>query len=156
MYAKLTRKTCSRCKRFKLLKEFSKDKKGRLGLSPRCRKCVKETRDKEYFQRHWKEYSKRPEIAKKLTERDIAYNLKRKFGMTLQDYEDIKIAQNNKCAICPNERSKNGKRLAVDHCHESGKIRGLLCNECNTAIGLLREDIQLLKNCIEYLENSKK
>lgn len=63
--------------------------------------------------------------------------------------------QHNKCAICGNKETKklHGKvvSLAVDHCHKTGKVRGLLCQNCNHGIGMLKDDPKLLKNAIIYL-----
>lgn len=87
--------------------------------------------------------------------------LKREFGITLVVYQQMFNEQNGCCKICykPETRSvaKSGKinDLAVDHCHTTGKIRGLLCGKCNTAIGLLNEDENILNNCIEYLKKGK-
>ena len=67
----------------------------------------------------------------------------------------MKKAQGGKCAICREKetRKRRGRiaRLSVDHDHSTGDIRGLLCTRCNTAIGLLEDDITLLKNAIDYL-----
>lgn len=77
--------------------------------------------------------------------------LLRDFGITLEQYGDLLESQNGVCAICGSvERS--GKRLAVDHGHKSGRIRGLLCGNCNRAIGLLKDDIELLHKAIRHLE----
>ena len=62
-------------------------------------------------------------------------NLKRMYGIDVDEYNTLLENQNNVCAICKKE-CESGKRLAVDHCHESNKVRGLLCTKCNTAIGL--------------------
>lgn len=86
------------------------------------------------------------------------YHLKRKYGITLTEYSRLLKAQNNKCKICNKEESavdrKNGKLrdLAVDHNHQTSKIRGLLCTKCNTAIGLLEHNLFTLRAAINYLE----
>lgn len=64
-------------------------------------------------------------------------------------YQDKLISQNGKCAICKKE--PNGIRLGVDHNHNTGNIRGLLCFKCNSAIGLLGEDMERLLAAINYL-----
>lgn len=77
--------------------------------------------------------------------------LKRKFNLTVEQYEDMLAAQGGVCAICrkpPNE----GKRLAVDHCHKTNKVRGLLHGNCNRGVGLLGDDPVLLRAAAEYLE----
>ena len=78
--------------------------------------------------------------------------LKHQFGITLDEYNALLIKQCNACAICQKTPEQNGKRLAVDHCHASSKIRGLLCSTCNQAIGLLKDNITLLKSAISYLQ----
>lgn len=151
MYAELTRKTCSKCKRSKLHGEFQKDSRALSGLSSKCKGCIKERRakQKEYDRKYWQKYAGRN--VEKLKRRDKQYNLKRKFNMSIEQYEARLANQGGKCATCSKSRSSNGKALAVDHCHKTGKIRGLLCNECNTALGLLKEDILILQALTLYL-----
>ena len=76
--------------------------------------------------------------------------LKMKFNMTIDDYNALLIKQNNVCAICM-QVCQSGRRLCVDHCHVTGKVRGLLCHKCNVGIGLLNDDKNLLSNAIKYL-----
>lgn len=83
------------------------------------------------------------------------YGLKRFYGIDLAKYQEMLLAQNGVCAICkkPETSVVNGKikPLAVDHCHNSEKIRGLLCARCNQAIGLVNEDVNILSSAIDYL-----
>lgn len=82
--------------------------------------------------------------------------IKRKYNMSLEDYDALLIKQNYKCRICGNTESKHkNKMLCIDHCHITGKVRGLLCHSFNTGIGNLRDNVEYLKNAIEYLEESK-
>ena len=74
-------------------------------------------------------------------------NLKRKYGLTLRQWEEMKEAQNGLCLIC-----KKNEATDVDHCHDTQKLRGLLCNPCNRAIGLLHHEVSILQNAIEYLD----
>ena len=86
-------------------------------------------------------------------------DLVRKYGITLEDYERMQEEQDNKCAICLKEetalnpKTKEPRGLAVDHCHSAGKVRGLLCSLCNSAIGSLKDDVGLLERAILYLRN---
>lgn len=80
----------------------------------------------------------------------LKYNL-RKFGLAVSTYDSMLTAQNNNCAICKGPPC-GGKRLAVDHCHETKQIRGLLCSRCNTALGQFRDSENLLKEAINYLK----
>ena len=77
------------------------------------------------------------------------YALRRRYGITMDDYLAAEHAQDGRCAICGVD---GGGALCVDHDHDSGNVRGLLCNECNSAIGLLKEDVDVLDSAIRYLE----
>ena len=84
------------------------------------------------------------------------------YGLTLEQYEAMVEYQDHKCKICgipetENSLDKNGnpKRLSIDHDHETGQIRGLLCNPCNTALGSFRDNVESLQRAILYLEGSK-
>jgi hypothetical protein len=88
---------------------------------------------------------------KKDTNKKIRYlngNLK-KYGIDLIEYNKLVELQNKKCFIC---QKIPKKRLVVDHCHKTGKTRNLLCSNCNTGLGFLYEDIEIMKNMIEYVE----
>lgn len=78
--------------------------------------------------------------------------LKRLYGITLEDYVEMFKNQNGVCAICFKE-CKTKKSLSVDHNHESGKVRGLLCNACNRAIGMLGDSSETLRRAAEYLDS---
>lgn len=79
-----------------------------------------------------------------------------KFGISLAEYGEMLVAQGGKCAICDQPemqlRGGNKKSLAVDHDHATGKIRGLLCSDCNTGIGKLKDDRNVLLSAIQYLD----
>jgi hypothetical protein len=81
------------------------------------------------------------------------YQLKAKFGITLEAYTQMLVAQGGVCAICGKEPGK--RRLDVDHDHETGKIRGLLCNQCNQMLGYASDSITTLQNGIEYLSKRR-
>lgn len=91
-------------------------------------------------------------------------HLKRTYGITLQEYEIMLELQDHKCKICfsesLNRQWKDGRQsrmpFFVDHCHETGKVRGLLCNKCNVGIAMFNEELDLLTNAINYLIESKK
>ena len=87
-------------------------------------------------------------------------NLKR-YGLTPEAYDLIAAFNDNKCRICGKPevaRNRIGtgiKSLAVDHDHETGQVRGLLCTNCNTALGLFKDDVNSLKKAVAYLEGSE-
>ena len=76
--------------------------------------------------------------------------LKNKYGITTKEYNKILKKQGGVCAICRNK--PNGKNLSVDHNHDTGKVRGLLCHYCNSTLGHSKENILILQKCIEYLK----
>lgn len=92
--------------------------------------------------------------------RDNSLNwaLKNTYGISREEYDRMMTEQDGRCAICgldePNSHGRTGTkfRLSVDHCHDTGRVRGLLCQKCNRAVGLLGDDIDLLKKAIDYLE----
>ena len=87
---------------------------------------------------------------------DLELHMKRSYGMGFKEYEELLFLQGGKCAICNAEPPKNQHktRLNIDHCHTTGKVRGLLCDCCNRALGLMRDNIKLLEKSIQYLNNS--
>lgn len=97
-------------------------------------------------------YRSRPETKAKL--RAI---LLKKYGLTVDQYNKMLADQNEVCAICKNPETYRDKwdsgikNLRVDHDHQTGKVRGLLCSNCNTGIGKFREDIAMLRRAVEYL-----
>jgi hypothetical protein len=107
--------------------------------------------------REWR--ARNPDYAKQNYRKNsarVANNtLKRKFGITLEEYDRRLEEQNFGCAICgqPETSTYKGtvRRLAVDHDHETGEIRGLLCGSCNSGIGLLKEDPEILLAAVDYL-----
>lgn len=84
--------------------------------------------------------------------------LQHRFGITIEQYEEKVAIQDNKCAICKkpeaakDQKSQLIKALAVDHCHKTGKIRGLLCQKCNHGLGNFLDKIEYLNEAISYLK----
>lgn len=162
-------KKCSRCKKLKPISGFNK-------MSHNCidcnkyrqkyywsnRKKVLVRQRKYYFKNHTKMRKKWKQYYKKNYEKVKNADLKRIFNITLDDYKKILADQKNKCTICgkqPNGRSDNNNTMTslhIDHCHASGKIRGLLCRNCNMLLGNAMDDSQILIKAIEYLDCHKK
>lgn len=85
--------------------------------------------------------------------------LKRTYGVTLDWYREKHKEQDGLCAICGGEGflmnpEKHRAKLVVDHCHESGTVRGLLCHNCNRALGLFKDSVEVLKSSVSYLEGA--
>ena len=94
----------------------------------------------------------RCENKKDTKERNILYQKKSKYGLSEKDYKNMFIKQNNKCAIC--DISFDIRKAFVDHSHDSGKVRGLLCTKCNSILGMSNDSIVILNKAIKYLENN--
>ena len=83
------------------------------------------------------------------------YLFRYKYGITLKDFQKILDKQSNRCAICKKALSKTRRKKNsphVDHCHKTGKVRGILCSMCNSAIGLLKDDLLVIKSAARYLK----
>lgn len=113
---------------------------------------VSET-DKEWWARKWDDRRNRN------PEEEWDRNLQRKYGITIQKYNEMFWIQNGRCFICNKEENlgKNNKtkRLCVDHCHKSENVRKLLCNRCNVVLGLSDDNVELLQKMIDYLIQHK-
>ena len=134
-----------------------------------CRVCKKEKNllDEYYLSRKdpTKKSSYSYECKTCTVKRSVEYNrenstsvksqyLKRNYGLTFEEFEAMLSDQDNCCAICKGTKTYGRhKRFTVDHSHKTGKIRGLLCHRCNTALGLVGDDIHILNTMIEYLES---
>jgi hypothetical protein len=94
-----------------------------------------------------KEYGRRNREKRKRAQ------LKHVYGITLEQYDEMRLSQNNTCAICGKEEQL--KYLAVDHDHVTGKVRALLCQKCNRAIGELQDDPELVRKAADYLERHR-
>lgn len=132
-------KICSVCKVDKADADYYSRKTRFNQLQSECKDCCRVRRSN-----WWKSESG------KLSSQNS--KLKKRFGITVEQYNLLLQNQNGECLICKATESTNGHRLAVDHCHTTGKIRGLLCKSCNVALGNFKDNIVSLKNAISYLE----
>jgi hypothetical protein len=99
------------------------------------------TNNKEYHQKYRNDNK----------DRLIDYWLKRNYNITFEEYNKLFAEQEGKCAICGVHQNDLKKKLSVDHNHETGEIRGLLCNSCNLSLGHAKEDTKILLKMIDYL-----
>lgn len=79
--------------------------------------------------------------------------VKRDYGLTPEEYDAMLVAVDGKCTIC--RKAPKVKALAVDHCHTTGKVRGILCDKCNMGIGYFDDNLDLLQKAIEYLKENQ-
>ena len=104
--------------------------------------------------RHY-DWTKTPGAKEKMRVYGRRSNLRKSYGLEEKDYDEMLIAQNGGCRICGVAKNGNGRSLHVDHDHETGVVRGILCHDCNTALGLAGDSIEILSKMIEYLAMSK-
>ena len=90
------------------------------------------------------------------SDKEFARGLMRFYGMSVNQYDDLLIKQDYRCACCGRHKSEFKRRLHVDHCHVTGEIRGLLCTLCNPLIGYAKENIVMLEQAKDYLLKFKK
>ena len=129
-------KTCSKCKVEKSFEDFGKAKDRKDGHRPYCNQCRREYRKENI---------------------DVERNnkLRKTYGITLEEYNQMFLDQNGCCSICHGHQTIFPKALCVDHCHKTGIVRGLLCHNCNTGIGLLNDSPELMAKAIDYLKRSR-
>jgi hypothetical protein len=84
-----------------------------------------------------------------------AYQRKLKYNLTTEEYDAKLRSQNYSCAICNIHRDDYSKDFAVDHCHQTGKVRALLCNNCNCGLGFFKDNPRIIKKAISYLDKHK-
>ena len=77
--------------------------------------------------------------------------LRKAYGISLEDYNEMLSEQNDCCAICRRHYSLFNRKLSVDHDHKTGAVRGLLCKDCNTSLGQFNDDVDTLLSAISYL-----
>jgi hypothetical protein len=156
-------KRCTKCGAEKALDDFYTDRNARDGRRPDCKVCNLARRKAKYAEdprpyieralkwqqenrdRHlqrMRDYNATP--AKKISNRKS--HLKRKYGLTLEEFDELLDSQGGGCAICDKPAPDN-----VDHDHETGRVRGILCWDCNIAIGKFNDDQDRLAVAIAYL-----
>lgn len=137
-----TQRVCTHCRTTLPIGDFHKEKRGADGFQRWCKVCSNEYRRTAYATRPaWRVrckrdrhryYSKNPA---KVIQRTRENEIKRKYGLTWDEYQALLILQDNRCALCSTETPGGQGSWHVDHNHETGDIRGLLCHRCNTSLG---------------------
>jgi hypothetical protein len=137
--------------------KFSIMRKGKPGRKhpPDCPCCVRrrgKPRPNAEAIRRANEKRKLPEPIRVSRRKAInrVCTLRARYGITIEEYDQLLVLQEGVCAICK-KSCTSGKRLAVDHDHESGIVRGLLCRKCNRGIGLFHDSLELLQSAANYL-----
>lgn len=151
-------KFCTKCKLEQSLSEFYKNNQTFDRLTYSCKNCLsigRSERGKAYYQKN-KNKIKAQTLAyeRNNPEKRLNYRLKSRYRVSKEQYDLLLIAQNGVCRICNQfKTNKNSSRLVLDHCHATGKVRGLLCDNCNKGLGQFADDPELLIKAAEYLKN---
>lgn len=140
----MTTKICAQCKQEKDESEFYKRTASPDGLHYRCKKCLSEKEKKD------KKAKKAYETAKRADARKES-SLKRHYNISLGEFEVMLANQSGVCAICGREPDGFQRAFAVDHDHITGRVRGILCPDCNRGLGGFQDDPELLRKAAEYL-----
>lgn len=162
-------KKCSVCQVLKIKSDFHSHKKTSDRLESACKKCrnaqkkrwrtsTVEVRERVNKQRqNWRKKNaekvkanQREIYARMTPEERMARIIKSNYNITIETYNVMLKSQDSKCAICRQDCVVKS-RLSIDHNHQTGQVRGLLCSRCNVLIGMAREDISILKSAIDYL-----
>ena len=134
-------KSCSKCKEVKDLSEFHNSSTSSDGKKAACKSC-RNSESKEW----------NLENKERKSETNRWWSKKNKYSISKEEYLSILESQNELCAICGKHYTDSlYGHLYVDHCHSSGKVRGLLCNHCNTLLGMAKDSLDILDKARQYL-----
>jgi hypothetical protein len=131
MKTRILGKTCDGCGKVRVLKDFTNSK-----YPNTCKLCEK------------------LQLKSKKGKTKDTY-LQREYGITIEQYDEMLLLQNHSCAICKIHIVNLDKELAVDHDHETGEVRELLCSNCNTALGLIKDKSWVAHRMFRYLKKHK-
>lgn len=128
-------KKCGFCKTAKPLINFQKISKNSTDFSSRCKSCG----DVDFYKREQRQLPKL-----------------KQYGLSYNDYQYMIYLQENRCAICNKHQNTLSVTMAIDHCHDSGQVRGLLCSSCNLGLGNFKDNPENLQAAIQYLNAHSK
>jgi Recombination endonuclease VII len=147
-------KRCCRCKETKTLDQFHKSSREWLGVNKYCKACSYELHlawAKKYpekaaaLQKKWRDTNPR---------RSKDHKLKGNYGIPLGTYEKMFEEQSGRCKLCGTDKPGGKGDFHIDHCHDKGHVRGLLCHNCNVGIGNFHHDISKLELAISYIKKT--
>lgn len=130
----IEKRKCNKCKKQKDISEFHKNKNNKTGINLICKKCVSN-------------YDRQNGLKKSIKK----FNCRNNKNLSIDQYNTMVKEQDGKCFIC---KRKPNRRLDIDHCHTTGKIRRLLCRRCNLNLGYFKDDKMYLLRAFSYLENN--
>ena len=139
---------CNRCGFFKTWHHFAVNSKGLNGHKSICKECSNKSQ-RELTKR------RREEDPEKWSRYRREKGLKSKYGLSLEDFDRLLKEQDYQCKICGKQDNAIGDHMYVDHCHATGKVRGLLCSHCNSGLGMFNDCTYLLSKAIKYIEENE-
>jgi Recombination endonuclease VII len=154
MYAELMRKECSECNEIKSVSDFYVRKLSPDGLAYICKPCDLRLH-KEYCEKNRDKIREQRKEFRRLNKTRLSIS-KNRAKCSPEKFKALFEEQRGCCAICGLHQSKMRRRIAIDHNHETNEIRGLLCDNCNRCLGLLKDSQEVLQNALNYLSKHKK
>ena len=169
----ITSKICPCCKQDKPIEKFGRNLGTKSGKAVYCLVCqnrkakekyAKDPARREYMRQYNLKperqasktaYRLRPAVQARIKSNQHSNHLRQKYGLTEEQYESMRTAQNDRCMICGRTAEEANCRypsLDVDHCHRTGRVRGLLCYCCNSALGYLQDNAEFAMRAHRYLK----
>jgi Recombination endonuclease VII len=140
---------CSSC-----INAIQREKRGYIKKEPKTQEELRAASRARNLKWYWSPGVREKESQRKKDQRLVGYEriLRKKYGLSLEQYQEMLKEQDGKCYCCGDPPTGHKTLLAVDHCHKTGTVRRLLCDRCNRAIGLFKDDPSILRRAAEYLE----
>lgn len=147
-------KTCITCKIQKSLSDYYSSSRYKSGYLNKCKPCVLKLNimcDQKFRSKRREKHREWNALNKeKIKEYRRKSNLKFNYNLTQEQFDQMALSQNGRCAIC-----REAKKLVVDHCHKTGIVRGLLCSLCNSGLGYFKDSLYNLTTAYRYLFNKE-
>ena len=148
---KIQSKTCTKCKLDKSVDAFYWHSQ-RKHYIPACKECISQAGKKNFSENREKRNKQNQEWRRANPERSQVIKARTNgIKITWEQFSELKTLQDNKCALCQKELEK----FHIDHCHDSGEVRGLLCPTCNWGLGLLGDTEETIERALNYLRKLK-
>jgi len=151
-----TTKRCPECEVVKPLDDFYRNKSSADGRGGYCRPCQLAYMRTPKRAKHAADYQRErhadPALKRRHVDKQREAHLRRRYGLAVEDYDAMVEAQGGVCLLCKHPQ-KDGRRLAVDHCHDSGRVRGLLCNACNVLLHKIETRAVSIEAVAVYLKD---